>query len=55
MSKLVHHSKVVEENDEVESKGPNLILIYSFLLLAILGAMAFAGMVVWPFYARRGR
>jgi len=55
MSKLVRNPKSIEEDDAVESKGPNLILIYSFLLFAILAAMVFAGMVVWPFYARRGR
>ena len=42
-----------EDDLESESKGPNLWLIYGLLMLAILGAMAFAALIVWPFYARR--
>jgi hypothetical protein len=40
------------ESDE-EQKGPNLILLYALLGLALLAAMAFAVMIVWPFYLRR--
>lgn len=38
---------------ESEDKGPNLILLYSLLALGLLAAMAFAALIVWPFYARR--
>jgi hypothetical protein len=42
-----------ESEPEPENKGPNLILLYSLLVLALLVAMAFAAFVVWPFYSRR--
>jgi len=38
---------------EQEQKGPNLILLYALLALALLIAMAVAAMIVWPFYQRR--
>jgi len=51
-------SKLVAKNDsqkqgETESKGPNLILLYALLALGLVAAMAFAAMVIWPFYLRR--
>ena len=39
--------------DGIENKGPNLILLYCLLALALLAAMAFAAMIVWPFYKSR--
>ena len=39
--------------NEQESKGPNLILMYALLALAVLAAMGVAAMIVWPFYVRR--
>jgi hypothetical protein len=48
MSKLDVPSK-----KEPEQSGPNLILLYSLLALALFAAMVFAVMVVWPFYIRR--
>jgi hypothetical protein len=48
-----------EESPEAESKpgpedkGPNLVLLYSLLGLGLLAAMAFAALIVWPFYLRR--
>ena len=36
-----------------EPKSPNLILLYTLLALAFLGAMAVAAMIVWPFYQHR--
>ena len=42
-----------EQEDEQENKGPNLILLYSLLALALIAAIAFAALVVWPFYAKR--
>ncbi len=35
------------------AKGPNLILLYCLLGLALLAAMSFAAAIVWPFYIRR--
>jgi hypothetical protein len=39
--------------DAGKSEGPNLKLIYSLIALALLAAMALAGLIVLPFY--RGR
>ena len=42
-----------ELEPEKETKGPNLILLYSLLALGLLAGMGFAAMVVWPFFLRR--
>jgi hypothetical protein len=42
-----------DEEDEPESKGPNLFVLYGILALGLLAAMGFAAMVVYPFYLRR--
>jgi hypothetical protein len=42
-----------ESEPEPENKGPNLILLYSLLALALIAAMTFAAFVVFPFYSRR--
>jgi len=52
MSNLVHNEDV-EPDPEEDRSGPNLLLMYALLAFGILAAMAFAAMVVWPFYARR--
>jgi hypothetical protein len=39
--------------DEPESKGPNIIVLYALLALGLLAAMGFAWMVILPFYHRR--
>ena len=41
-----------EENDE-PSSGPNLFVIYGLIALAIVAAIGFACMIVFPFYIRR--
>jgi len=42
------------QNDDLpEPKGPNLILLYSLLVLGLLGAMAVAALIVWPFYQHK--
>ncbi len=51
MNKLAERPDPLDEQQE--SKGPNLILLYFLLALALLGAMAVAAMIVWPFYLRR--
>jgi hypothetical protein len=34
-------------------RGPNLTLIYSLIVLAMLAAIAFAALIVLPYYNRR--
>ncbi len=41
------------ETEDVPSKGPNLILLYSLIALALVVAMGFAALIVLPFYHRR--
>jgi hypothetical protein len=54
MSSLAPKTEPSQELEpEDKSKGPNLILLYALLALGLLAAMAFAAMVVWPFYVRR--
>lgn len=38
---------------EEANKGPNLFVLYGLAILGLLAALAFAAMVVWPFYVRR--
>jgi len=43
-----------ENRDEHNrQRGPNLVLIYSLLGLAMLAAMAIAALIVLPFYRHR--
>jgi hypothetical protein len=41
-----------EEKDE-PSPGPNLVLMYTIIALALIAAIGFAIMIVMPFYLRR--
>lgn len=41
------------ERDDGAPRGPNLVLIYSLLGLALLIAMGLAVLIVLPFYQRR--
>jgi hypothetical protein len=50
MSKLPAN---VPDEDLPEPKGPNLFLLYGLLALALIGAMACAAAIVWPFYKHR--
>ncbi len=43
----------VPEPEDPPSKGPNLILLYSLIALALLAAVGFALLIVLPFYHRR--
>jgi hypothetical protein len=44
----------IEEDLEPEpNRGPNLIILYLLLGLALLAAMACAAAIVYPFYIRR--
>jgi hypothetical protein len=40
------------EEDDSASKGPNLILMYSLIALALAFAIGFALMIVAPFHHR---
>jgi len=44
---------LTKSESEEEPKGPNLILLYSLLALALVVAITFAALVVWPFYLRK--
>jgi hypothetical protein len=39
--------------DQEEPKGPNLIVAYGLMVLALLIAFAVALFIVWPFYKAR--
>lgn len=39
--------------EDAPSKGPNLVLIYSLVALALAAAIGFAILIVLPFYHRR--
>jgi hypothetical protein len=43
----------LDDEDEQESKGPNLFVLYAILAFGLLAAMGFAAMIVYPFYVRR--
>jgi hypothetical protein len=45
----------IEESPEhePEPKGPNLILLYTLLALALIFAILFAAWIIRPFYLRR--
>jgi hypothetical protein len=40
------------ESEDPPSQGPNLILLYSLIALALAAAIGFALMIVMPFYHR---
>jgi hypothetical protein len=40
-------------SEDEPSKGPNLVLLYSLIALALVVAMGFAALIVLPFYHRR--
>jgi hypothetical protein len=35
------------------SQGPNLVIVFSIMALALLAAIAAAALIVWPFYRAR--
>jgi hypothetical protein len=41
------------DHEDLPSQGPNLILIYSLIALAMAAAIGFALMIVLPFHHRR--
>ena len=46
-------SESVSSAGEEPSKGPNLVLLYSILALALIVAIGIAVFIVLPFYHRR--
>jgi hypothetical protein len=46
-------NRITNEEDREESLGPNLVLVYSLVALGLLIAIAFAALIVWPFYKAR--
>jgi hypothetical protein len=42
-----------DDHEEGPGKGPNLVLLYGLLVLALAAAIGFALMIVLPFYHRR--
>jgi hypothetical protein len=38
---------------EEPAQGPNLVLLYSLIALALAVAIGLALLIVWPFYMRR--
>ncbi len=43
-----------ESPDKVSpSSGPNLVLAYSLIAIALLVAIAVAALIVWPYYKAR--
>lgn len=53
MNKSEPESTEAHEAERPASSGPNLTLIYGFMLIAFLIAMGVAAMIVWPFYRHR--
>ncbi len=42
-----------EHDEETPPSGPNLVLIYGLILLAMIAAIAVAAFIVLPFYKHR--
>jgi hypothetical protein len=43
----------VREEDDARAQGPNLVIAFSIMALALLAAIAVAALIVWPFYKAR--
>jgi len=41
------------ETGDEPAQGPNLVLLYSLIALALAVAIGLALLIVWPFYMRR--
>jgi hypothetical protein len=44
--------QLTDPEDDLPQKSPNILLMYVFLAMAILAALAFAAAIVYPFYKR---
>lgn len=45
--------KQLDASSDEPAKGPNLILLYSLIALALAAAIGLAALIVRPFYLRR--
>lgn len=53
---IKHDSNDSRDTNELETQphaGPNLVLLFSVVALALAAAIAIAMMIVYPFYIRR--
>ena len=41
------------DEDDGPSRGPNLVIAFSIIALALFAAFAIAALIVWPFYKAR--
>jgi hypothetical protein len=39
--------------DDTPNQGPNLVVIYALIVVALLGAIVIAAFIVFPFYKHR--
>ena len=51
MNKL--ERRTPDDQEEEPSQGPNLVVLYTLIALALAAAIGFALLVVLPFYHRR--
>jgi hypothetical protein len=51
MNKLERRTQ--DDQEEEPSQGPNLVVLYTLIALALATAIGFALLVVMPFYHRR--
>ncbi len=48
-----HYAPPPQPEPDPPSRGPNLVVLYLLLALALVAAISFAAAIVWPFYLRR--
>jgi hypothetical protein len=53
MSKRDESALPPDDGEDTPQHGPNLTLIYSLIVLAMIAALAIAAMIVLPFYNHR--
>ena len=52
MNDLKRNPRLDQDQEEEPSRRPNLTVIYSLIVLAMLAAIAIAAFIVLPFYHR---
>ncbi|MGD0938974.1 MAG: hypothetical protein ABR905_04610 [Terracidiphilus sp.] len=53
MSELERRPEGPDDEEDGQGKGPNLIVLYGLLALALGAAIGLALLIVFPFYRRR--
>jgi hypothetical protein len=53
LERLKKNDRDKDDAAEAPSKGPNLVLLYSLIALALVAAIGFAMLIVLPFYRAR--